>query len=209
MFNSIRGILTEKRADSVCLETGGVEWELAVPARSVDDFGVLGAEARAFVWLHHWEDGMRLFGFPTREERAVFLELMKVEGIGPKQALRVLSGIRPEALEAALAADDLAALQRVPGVGPKLAQKMLLALKGKIVIGAIPAGPGASAAKAAAPWADVVRALVDMGFERKAAEKTVAALAAELGAPGSGAGEPAERERELFRRALLELSTGA
>lgn len=204
MFNSIRGTLTEKRADSVCIETAGVEWEFAVPARSVDDFGPLGGEARAFAWLHHWEEGMRLYGFPKAEERTVFLELMKVEGIGPKQALRVLSGIRPEALDAALAADDLAALQRVPGVGPKLAQKRLLALKGKIVIGG--AAPATAAAKGATPWADVVRALVDMGFDRKAAEKSVSAIAAELPA---GASPQAERERELFRRALLDLSTGA
>jgi Holliday junction DNA helicase RuvA len=200
MFNSIRGILTEKRADSVCVETAGVEWEFAVPARSVDDFGVLGAEARVFAWLHHWEDGMRLYGFPDAAERTVFHELMKVEGIGPKQALRVLSGIRPEALDAALAADDLGALQRVPGVGPKLAQKMLLALKGKIVIGG--AAPSAAKAKGAAPWADLVRALVDMGFDRKAAERSVSDIAPEIPAGP-------DRERELFRRALLDLSTGA
>jgi len=200
MFNSISGRLSEKRADSVCVDTGGVEWELAVPARSVDDFGALGDEAKAYTWLHHYEDGMRLFGFPSREERAVFLELMKVEGIGPKQALRVLSGIRPEALEAALDADDLAALQRVPGVGPKLAQKMLLALKGKLVRRA--EGQRGGAGAESAEWADLVRALADMGFDRKQAEKAVKALA-----PSVPAGP--ERERELFRRALLDLSSGA
>ena len=70
MFNSIPGRLSEKRADTICIETGGVEWELAVPARSVDDFGRLGDEARAFAWLHHYEDGMRLYGFPTESDRS-------------------------------------------------------------------------------------------------------------------------------------------
>ena len=196
MFNSIQGRLSEKRADSICVETGGVEWELAVPARSVDDFGGLDEETKAYTWLHHYEDGMRLFGFPSREERRVFLELMKVEGIGPKQALRVLSGIRPEALDKALESDDLAALQRIPGVGPKLAQKMLLALKGKLVMRE-DEGPGAS--KRAGEWSDLVRALVDMGFDRKRVEKTVATLA-----PQVPAGP--DRERELFRRSLLDLS---
>ena len=93
MFNSINGRLSEKRADTICIETGGVEWELAVPARSVDDFGLIGDDARAFTWLHHYEDGMRLYGFPSEADRAAFRELMKVEGIGPKQALRILSGI--------------------------------------------------------------------------------------------------------------------
>jgi holliday junction DNA helicase RuvA len=200
MFNSLSGRLSEKRADAICLETGGIEWELSVPARSVDDFGHLGDEVRAYTWLHHYEDGMRLFGFPNRGERSVFLELMKVEGIGPKQALKILSGIRPDALEAALEDDDLAALQRIPGVGPKLAQKMVLALKGRLVrpdapqSGKTASGPG--------EWVDVVRALADMGFDRKNTEKVVTSLAREI-----PAGQ--EKERELFRRALLDLSAGA
>ncbi|HUW42428.1 MAG TPA: Holliday junction branch migration protein RuvA [Rectinemataceae bacterium] len=198
MFNSIRGRLSEKRVDSICVETGGVEWELSVPARSLDDFGALDDEVRVFTWLHHYEDGMRLFGFPSAQERSVFHELMKVEGIGPKQALRILSGIKPADLDAALGSDDLAALQRVPGVGPKLAQKMLLALKGRLVLGS---GRDAGQGKAQGEWTDVVRALCDMGFDRKTVERRVVALAEGL-SPGP------ERERELFRRALLDLSSG-
>lgn len=200
MFNSIRGRLSEKRADSICVETSGVEWELSVPARSVDDFGALGDEVRAFTWLHHYEDGMRLFAFPSASERAVFLELMKVEGIGPRQALRVLSGIRPEALDAALEADDLAALQRIPGVGPKLAQKMLLALKGRLV--RPEDAPTSAMGKPGGAWTDLVRALADMGFDRKAVERCVKTLDKDVPAGP-------EKERELFRRALLELSAGA
>jgi Holliday junction DNA helicase RuvA len=199
MLNSIVGRLSEKRADSICLDTGGLEWELAVPARAVDDFGSLGSEAKAYVWLHHYEDGMRLYGFPTEADRGVFHALMKVEGIGPKQALRILSGIKPEGLDAALESDDLAALQRIPGVGPKLAQKMLLALKGKLVRPReLPAGP----VGALAEWADVTRALVDMGFDRRNVEGAIRKFAPQIPAGP-------ERERELFRRALLDLSSGA
>jgi len=202
MFNSIRGRLCEKRADSICVETQGVEWEISVPARSVDDFGHIGDEARAFTWLHHYEDGMRLYGFSSAPERAVFIELMKVEGIGPKQALRVLSGIGPDALEAALEAEDLKALQKVPGVGPKLAQKMMLALKGKLV--KLSEEPGKPGREGAAPpeWADLVRALSDMGFDRRAVEAEVSRLSAEIPVGP-------EKERELFRRTLLALSGGA
>jgi Holliday junction DNA helicase RuvA len=204
MLNSITGRLSEKRADSICIDTGGVEWELAVPARSVDDFGKIGEETRAFAWLHHYEDGMRLYGFASEAERSAFKELMKVEGIGPKQALRILSGIKPEALGAALDAEDLASLQKIPGVGPKLAQKMMLSLKGKLVSGESAArGSGGAAGK----WSDVVRALVDMGFDRKAAEKAVAEAA--KGGGSASADRGPEAERELFRRALLDLSAGA
>jgi Holliday junction DNA helicase RuvA len=200
MFNSIRGELTEKRVDSICIDSGGVEWELSVPARSVDDFGGIGEEVRAFTWLHHYEDGMRLYGFPNEAERSVFRELMKVEGIGPKQALRILSGIRIEDLDKALEADDLAALQAIPGVGPKLASKMLLSLKGKVVR-PDSAQSFRSGAKDAGPWGDVVRALADMGYDRRAAEKVVAELALSVA-------EGPEREREVFRKALITLSTG-
>ena len=210
MFNSITGRLSEKRADTICIDTGGVEWELSVPARSVDDFGRIGEEARAFTWLHHYEDGMRLYGFPAASDRAVFRELMKVEGIGPKQALRILSGIKPEALGAALEAEDLASLQKIPGVGPKLAQKMMLALKGKLLRADEAAAKGG---RAAGEWADVVRALADMGFDRRAAEKAVAEAgkkaAAEAAAGKGGTAPESEREREIFRAALLALSAGA
>ena len=206
MFNSLSGRLSEKRADSICIETGGVEWELSVPARSVDDFGRIGEDTRAFTWLHHYEDGMRLYGFPGEADRVVFRELMKVEGIGPKQALRILSGVKPEALGAALDAEDLASLQKIPGVGPKLAQKMMLALKGKLV-----SGGEAGSKRQGEPggrWSDVVRALVDMGFDRKATEKAVSEAAKSVEA-AEGASGGQERERELFRRALLDLSAGA
>jgi Holliday junction DNA helicase RuvA len=199
MFNSIRGILSAKRPDSICLETGGIEWDIAVPGRALDSFGTIGAESRAFTWLHHYEDGMRLFGFPSVEERAVFIELMKVEGIGPKQALRVLSGIGPEALELALETEDLAALQKIPGVGPKLAQKMLLALKGKLV--RAPERPHSSRATHMV-HPDIVRALSDMGFDRREAERVVAEKA-------TGQGDGPEAEKEIFRLALLGLSSGA
>jgi len=201
MFNSIRGTLTEKRADSVCIDTNGVEWEIAAPARSIDEFGRIGDEARAFTWLHHYEDGMRLYGFPSAAEREVFLELMKVEGIGPKQALRVLSGIGPDALEAALEAEDLKALQKVPGVGPKMAQKMMLALKGKLV--RLPEGADRAGRPDSLPegLGDIAQGLVEMGYDRRLVESTLLKLSSEVPAGP-------ERERELFRRAVLALSGG-
>jgi holliday junction DNA helicase RuvA len=131
----------------------------------------------------------------------VFKELMKVEGIGPKQAMRILSGIKSDALGAALEAEDLAALQKIPGVGPKLAQKMMLSLKGKLI--RVPEA-GSGGRGSGGEWADVVRALSDMGFDRKAAEKAVAAAAKQAASVG-----PGEREREVFRSALLDLSAGA
>lgn len=194
MFNSLLGTVTEKRFDLLRVENNGLEWEFLVPALSIDQFGAVGAQARVFIFLLHREDQMRLFGFPSERERALFLELIKVEGIGPKQAIKILSGIRAEELSQALDSDNLARLQQVPGLGPKTAQKLVFALKGKL--------PGTSAEESRSAWADVVRALTDMGYDRKLAAETIARLS-----KGLPAGEGAVAEQELFRKAILELSS--
>jgi Holliday junction DNA helicase RuvA len=200
MINRISGTLSGVNADSIYVATGGVEWDIAVPSRATGLFGSRGEPTEAYVWLHHYEDGMRLFGFPSPGERALFLDLMKVEGIGPRQALKILSGMGPEDLAAALDAGNLAALQKISGVGPKMAQKMVLALKGKLVE-LSPSRSSSSDTGGAGPWSDLIRALSDMGFDRRAVEAAVRMHSAGL---GSGA----EAEKELFRRALVELSTG-
>lgn len=198
MFNRILGTLSGRSADSLFVLTGGVEWDIAVPLRAAGLFGPLGGQTEVFVWLQHYEDGMKLFGFPSEHERALFLDLIKVEGIGPKQALKILSGISPADLAAALETGNLAALQKISGVGPKLAQKMVLALKGKL----IEPGAGGPEPAALSPWGDLVSALVDMGFDRKAAEAAVRVRAAGVAAGPEG-------ERELFRQVLLDLSAGS
>jgi Holliday junction DNA helicase RuvA len=197
MFNRIIGRLSGHSPSSVYVLTGGVEWDIAVPMRASGLFGAVGEETEVFVWLHHYEDGMRLYGFPSERERSIFLDLMKVEGIGPKQALKILSGIAPAELAVALDAGNLAALQKVSGIGPKMAQKMVLALKGKLVEADSAEGGRAQAS----PWDDVVAALADMGFDRKAADTSVRKHADGVVAGPDG-------EKELFRLALLDLSSG-
>lgn len=196
MLNSVRGEITEKRFDRLRVDTGGVEWEFLVSGRSIDAFGSVGGTARVFVWLLHTDKDMRLFGFPTEAEREVFLQLIKVDGIGPKAALKILTGIPHAELAVALETEDLARLERVPGLGHKTSQKLVLALKGKLVSGA--AGPSATRE---GPHEDIVRALVEMGFERKAAAAAVKEAAREAGGLSGQA-----FEQELFRKALVALS---
>lgn len=179
------------------LDNGGMEWELLVPARSVDSFGRLGDEARALVWLLHREDQMKLFGFPDEASRAVFIELMGVDGIGPRQAIKILGGIGADDLERALEAEDMARLESIPGLGKKTAQKLVFSLKGKL-----PGNFRADTSARASPDDDMVRALVDLGYDRKRAQDAVLKV-------GAGADLPAgaqEREREIFRRAIVEMS---
>ena len=193
MFNSIRGIVTEKRSGSVYLLSGGIEWDISAPATDIARLPPTGEECRLFTWLCHREDQMKLYGFAAEERRDTFLELLKVEGIGPKGALKIMSGIGQEELAQALETEDIARLEAVPGLGKKTAQKLILALKGKLV-----------KAKAAAetPYADLVEALAGMGYERRAAAEALNRAEAELPPGLSGA----EKEKLLFKEAIVYLS---
>ena len=194
MLNSVRGTLSEKNIDSVCvLSSGGIEWEIAVPGIDIGRLPPLGEETRIYTWLYHKEDQMKLFGFSDPERRNVFLELLKVEGIGPRGALRIMGGIASEDLENALESEDLARLEAVPGLGKKTAQKMILALKGKLVT---------SKPAEHTPYGELAEALVGMGYERKLAIEALnrANSAADANITG------AEREKFLFKEAIVTLS---
>jgi Holliday junction DNA helicase RuvA len=195
MFNSIRGIVSEKGGETVFLLTGGVEWEVAMPATDIDLLPAAGGECRVFTWLYHREDMMRLFGFSGKARRDTFLELLKVEGIGPKNALKIMGGIAQEDLERALETGDLARLEAVPGLGKKTAQKMLLALKGKLV-------PATGASASNSPYNDLIEALTGMGYEKRAAAEALTRAEAAL-PPGLS---PAEKEKLLFKNAIVYLS---
>jgi Holliday junction DNA helicase RuvA len=195
MFNSIRGIISEKGGETVFLLTGGVEWELAMPATDIDLLPAEGGECRVFTWLYHREDLMRLFGFSGAARRDPFLELLKVEGIGPKNALKIMGGIGQEDLERALETGDLARLEAVPGLGKKTAQKMLLALKGKLV-------HTGAASPENSPYSDLIEALTAMGYEKRAAAEALTRAGADL-PPGLA---PAEKEKLLFKNAIVCLS---
>jgi Holliday junction DNA helicase RuvA len=199
MFNSIRGTVTEKRGGIVRVETGGVEWEIACPILDLEKLPPAGEEGRVFTWLSHREDQMSLFGFADEVRRATFLELIKVEGVGPKGALKIMGGIGQDELEAALENEDLARLEAVPGLGKKTAQKMLLALRGKLA---------KAVSGAASPHAELVEALAEMGYDKKLAAEALAKIDAELDAEAKDGAAPnkADREQQLFKRAIVALS---
>ncbi len=199
MFNSLRGTLTEKGPDFVRLETVGVEWDVAVPGTAASVLPEIGAEVRLLVWMLHREDQMRLFGFADEAQRNAFLELLKVEGIGPRQAMKILSGIRTEDLALALDSGDVNRLEAVPGLGKKTAQKMVLALKGKLAESS-PAGASNTA------HGELVTALTEMGYERKAAIEAIAR--AEKESLGELPLDDGDKEQVLFKRAIVLLSKG-
>jgi Holliday junction DNA helicase RuvA len=193
MFNSIRGIVTEKSKDVLMILTGGIEWEFTVPISDIDSLPPLGEEARVFTWLYHREDLMRVYAFASAGRRATFIELLKVEGIGPKQAIRIMGGIGQEELEQALDAEDVGRLEAVPGLGKKTAQKMILALKGKLA---------RESEFRQGPHSELADALADMGYDRRAASDAIAR--AETRLPKNLSRE--EQEKFLFKEAIFILS---
>jgi Holliday junction DNA helicase RuvA len=187
-------MVSGKSGDALFLLSGDIEWEITMPASDLQELVPKG-ECRVFTWLYHREDQMRLFGFVNEKRRGTFLELLKVEGIGPKGALKILGGISQDDLERALEAGDLARLEAVPGLGKKTAQKMLLALKGKLVHTQDTFAP-------ASPYNDLVEALAEMGYDRRAASEALAKADTAIGAKVTGA----EREKLLFKEAIVYLS---
>jgi len=191
MFNSVTGEITFKGEEKLLLQTGGVEWELVVSRRALERLPAVGEVARVYTFLLHREDSMRLYGFSDPAERALFLDLQKVEGVGPRGALKVLSGVDRAQFADALDRDDVDALSAVPGIGKRTAQKIILTLKGKLT----PAAEGG----ARTAEDDITTALVGMGFDRKTAKTAVSAAAKAINGL-SLKGE--EFERELFKRAV-------
>ncbi len=184
MIAHISGKLIQKQPNSLIVDVGGLGYELTVPLSTFYDLGDLGSEVALRVHTYVREDALQLFGFRTEKEKQLFLLLIGVSGIGPKLAITVLSGMSAEDLIFALRAENLPKLVAIPGVGKKTAERMIVELKDKAVKFSMiesedqwNAGPIVNVGEAMRQ--DVVSALVNLGYQRAAAEKTVNAACKE------------------------------
>lgn len=198
MFNSLSGLVTHKGAEDVCLlNSSGIEWDIAVSAKTLAMMPEEGTECRLFIYFLHREDSMKLYGFFTEDERSCFLELLKVNGIGTKQAMKMLSSVTVEQLVKALDKEDLAVLSGIPGIGKKTAQKILLSLRGRLVS---PAEEPETKSK----YSDIVNGLADMGFDYKQTVKVVEQIMRDPEMQNLDAGE---LEKAVFKQAIVLLSS--
>ncbi len=182
MIAAVRGEVLEIGLDHAVVEVGGAG--LAVHATPATLARLRrGEQARLATSLVVREDSLTLFGFADTEERELFTLLQTVSGVGPRLALATLAVLDPDALRRALADGDATALTRVPGIGRKGAERMVLELRDKVVAPA----PVPSAAAAGGPRAQVVEALLGLGFPIKPAEQAVDAVLAENGAADAAA----------------------
>lgn len=204
MFNSITGIITGKFPKQVFLENNGIEWDICVPDSNLDMLGVVGSEAKIYTWLQHTDMAMCLYGFASADERALFLDLLKVDGVGPKGALKIMSSVSSGRLMDVLERGDVEMLEKVPGVGKKTAAKMILALKGKLSI-----SETMDVVKVEKPiaFADVINSLASMGYDKRLVEQKVAQLVEELSKDASfETKSQKEKEDMLFRKAIVSLA---
>lgn len=131
MIGFIRGIVEEVEDGSLIIERGGIGFQVFVPGGVLGEQYRVGDEVKVYTYLHVKEDLMQLYGFLTKDDLNVFKLLINVNGIGPKAAVGVLSGITADELRFAVLSDDTATLSKAPGIGKKTAQKMILELKDK------------------------------------------------------------------------------
>ena len=178
MYAFIEGEVCEKLNGSLVLLASGVGWQLNCSNSTLQAAPPLGEKMRCYTYLSVREDAMELFGFATREEKEMFLQLTSVSGIGPKTALGVLGAMPLRDLNLAILLGDVNALARAPGIGRKTAQRIALELKDKIsqadVSAAVPA-QGAAAAPALSPDAvsEAIEAMIALGYSSTEARSAI------------------------------------
>jgi holliday junction DNA helicase RuvA len=211
MIAHVRGQLLASSLDSVVVDVGGVGYRCLVPASTRSRLPASGQEVLLHTSLQVREDSMTLYGFLSHEEYDLFELLLRVDGVGPKVALSMLSTTTPDSLRRAIAFEDITALCRVPGIGKKTAQRIVLELKEKVgAIGPVPALGGSDAAGAgsgagAAPgaldgFADALEALIQLGYSRPDAAQALEKAQTEAG--------DAPRAETLVRLGLKHLFRG-
>jgi holliday junction DNA helicase RuvA len=174
MIARVAGTLLEKAPGRLIVDVHGVGYELQVPLSTFYVVGDEGAGVSLRVHTHVREDLLALYGFATGLEQELFERLISISGIGPKLALAVLSGMEPPDLVRAIKAQDVARLTAIPGIGRKTAERIGLELKDRMPPSLQAA---ADAAKPPAPEdqlkADLLSALLNLGYQRNPAEKAI------------------------------------
>lgn len=187
MIGYLRGQIKERHEEGITLDVGGVGYELLCSLNTMNElFG--RDEVQLWVQTYLREDAITLFGFASQLEKKMFLSLVKVNGVGPKMAVKILSGASLDQLASMIEAGDVKGLSNLPKVGKKTAEQLILALKGKLVLSpeAVPsksskaAVAGSILPRFTGPKADILSALVNLGFRLPDAEKVVGDLAEDI-----------------------------
>ena len=182
MIGRISGVLLEKNPPQVLVDANGVGYEISVPMSTFYNLPRIGEKVSLFTHLVVREDAQLLYGFGSDAERAAFRTLLKVSGVGPKVALAVLSGLSVNDLAAAVAMQESARLTNVPGIGKKTAERLLLELRDRFKVDPrLSLGGVAGATDQPSANADVLNALLGLGYSEKEALLAVKQLPPDVG----------------------------
>jgi len=192
MIAHLRGKLISRHPNQAIVDAAGVGYDVTISVPTFSELPSVGSEIALHIHTHVREDQLALYGFLRPEEKQLFEKLLTVSGIGPKLAITILSGMAAQEMAAAIRGNDVSRLTKIPGIGRKTAERMVLELRDKLP----PAGaeqvhvvPSLSATQE-----DVLSALVNLGYQRAAAEKTLSSV------------EKAGSFDSMFRAALAAMS---
>jgi Holliday junction DNA helicase RuvA len=175
MIAHLRGRLLAKHPNQAIIETGGVGYEVTISIPTFSEMPAVAGEVALHIHTHVREDTIALYGFFRQSEKDLFEKLISVSGIGPKLAITILSGMAVEEMVGSIRGNDVAKLTRIPGIGRKTAERLVLELRDKLppLTGAEPTVmPPMNTVEE-----DVLSALVNLGYQRAAAEKALSSVA--------------------------------
>ena len=177
MIAYLSGKLLEKHTNAAIIDVGGVGYEVSIPLSTFYELGDVGSEVSLRIYTNVREDAIQLFGFKTLRERELYLRLISVQGIGAKSGITMLSGMSADEIITAIRSNDLARLTSIPGVGRKTAERLVIELRDKV--GEVSGGGSAldASSQKTVPtdtvFEDALSALINLGYQRNAAEKAL------------------------------------
>ena len=174
MIAHLRGRLLAKHPNQAIVETGGVGYDVTISVPPFSDLPAIGGEVTLHIHTHVREDLIALYGFLRPAEKRLFEKLITVSGIGPKLAITILSGMAADEMVNAIRGNDVARLTRIPGIGKKTAERMVLELRDKLPAEGVVESAVMPAISAVEE--DVLSALINLGYQRAAAERALASV---------------------------------
>lgn len=174
MIAYLSGKLLEKNASTAVVDVGGVGYDVAIPLTTFYELGEIGSDVSLRVYTHVREDVIQLYGFNTVRERDLFLRLISVQGIGPRLGITMLSGMSADEIVGAIRTNNVPRIKSIPGVGQKTAERIVIELRDKVAeLSTASADIIESAIPADAVLNDALSALVNLGYQKSVAEKTL------------------------------------
>jgi Holliday junction DNA helicase RuvA len=197
MIGRLTGVLARKEPPALLVDVNGVGYELEAPMTTFYDLPAVGEKVTLFTHLVVREDAHLLYGFSRESQRRLFRDLLRINGVGPRVALAVLSGLSEDEFRRCVQHEDLARLIQVPGIGRKTAERLVIEMRDKLpAAGETTASAQAPAAPAASdPVSEAVSALIALGYKPNEASRAVRAV------PSKGLGA-----EEIIRQALKAMA---